>query len=70
MLTTKALIWLEFQVAHLQEIPNPTPEDDEAIEALLDAMKGGAEVERQRGTLLSYITALSQPKEQPSHGIW
>jgi hypothetical protein len=51
-----------YQVSHLQELTDRTPEDDEAINALLDAMKGGAESERQRGTLLNYIAALAHPR--------
>jgi hypothetical protein len=46
----------------LQELADHTPEDDEAINALLDAMKGGAEAERQRGTLLNYVAALAYPR--------
>ena len=54
-------------------MPNRTPEDNEAIAALLDAMKGGAEAERQRGTLLNYVAALSHNlADRQSHGmlIW
>jgi len=46
----------------LQELAHHTPEDEEVIDAVLDAMKGGAEAEYQRGTLLNYIVALAHPR--------
>jgi len=56
---------LKFKVAHLQQMPNRTAEDNEAIATLLNAMKGGAEAERQRGTLLNYVAALSHHVANP-----
>ena len=52
----------------MQELTDHTLEDDEAINALLDAMKGGAEAERQRGTLLNYVAALAHPRVLDPNG--
>ena len=43
----------------MQDLPDRTPEDDDAIETLLKAMQGGAEAEHQRGTLLNYVALLA-----------
>jgi hypothetical protein len=50
----------------MQDLPERTPEDNEAIETLLKAMQGGAEAERQRGTLLNYVASLVH---HPTHGL-
>ncbi|KAI0046864.1 hypothetical protein FA95DRAFT_1493337, partial [Auriscalpium vulgare] len=47
-------------VRRLQDLPDKTPEDLEAIEVLLTAMKGGAESERQRGTLLTWLAEVDE----------
>ena len=52
------------QVSHLQSRENRTDEDDLAISALLDAMKGGAEKDRQRGTLLNYLSSLTSQADK------
>jgi hypothetical protein len=51
----------------LQDLPDRTPEDDEAIETLLKAMQGGAEAERQRSTLLNYVASLAH---HSNHGLY
>jgi hypothetical protein len=48
---------------HLQARPNQTDEDKEIVQLLLKAVKGGAEHDRQRGTLLNYLALLSAPKD-------
>ena len=48
------------QIRHLQDLQDKSPGDEVAIEALLSAMRGGAETERQRGTLLNYLASVSQ----------
>lgn len=48
---------------HLQARPDRTEEDDIAIRAVLEAVKGGAEAHRQRGTLMNYIALLSAPHD-------
>jgi hypothetical protein len=50
----------------LQDLPECTPEDNEAIKTLLKAMQGGAEAERQRGTLLNYVASLAN---HSTHGL-
>lgn len=45
----------------MQSQLNHTPEDEQTIQDLLSAMKGGAEAQRQRGTLANYLASLSQP---------
>lgn len=43
----------------LQARPNQTDEDKEIVQLLLKAVKGGAELDRQRGTLMNYLALLS-----------
>lgn len=44
---------------HLEEVPNKTVEDLATIDILAQAMKGGAEGDRQRGTLMNYLAAIA-----------
>ncbi|VDC05402.1 unnamed protein product [Peniophora sp. CBMAI 1063] len=47
-------------IRHMQDMEDKSPGDEAAIEALLSAMRGGAETERQRGTLLNYLASVGQ----------
>ncbi|KAG1718486.1 hypothetical protein EDD22DRAFT_25330 [Suillus occidentalis] len=50
-------------LTHLQERPDQTEQDQLAICALLKAVRGGAEADWQRGTLMNYIALLSDQHE-------
>ncbi|KZV63186.1 hypothetical protein PENSPDRAFT_758171 [Peniophora sp. CONT] len=59
-------------IRHMQDLEDGSPGDKAAIDALLTAMRGGAEAHRQRGTLLNYLASVSQdeaadPVQFPSY---
>ncbi|KAG1794490.1 hypothetical protein EV424DRAFT_1353856 [Suillus variegatus] len=61
-------ILIQELLMHLQARPNQTDEDKEIVQLLLKAVKGGAEHDRQRGTLLNYLALLSAPKDSVNMG--
>ncbi|KAG2749741.1 hypothetical protein P692DRAFT_201865260 [Suillus brevipes Sb2] len=56
-------ILIQELLMHLQARPNQTDEDEEIVQLLLKAVKGGAELDRQRGTLMNYLALLSAPED-------
>lgn len=44
----------------MQDLEEKTPDDTYTIKRLLEAVAGGAESKRARGTFLSYIASLGQ----------
>lgn len=52
----------------MSQIPNPTPADEEVLQDLLKALKGGAEQADQRGTLMAFI-AKCQTDYMRLHGV-
>jgi hypothetical protein len=54
------------KIALMQDIPEEAQTEDDkiCIEHLLKALKGGAEAERARGTLLTYIASLTSNRSE------
>jgi hypothetical protein len=54
---------------HLQARPEAelSDEDQQAVLALLRVVNGGAEIDRQRGTLMNYIALLSMAQDSGTY---
>lgn len=53
----------------MQAIPNKSEDDKYTINRLLEAVAGGAEGKRARGTLLSYLASLGQTAAEGQHAL-